>query len=68
MKMLRMVEKMEMGKMGERKSIGSFCMRVGIFVSMYFTSLSLFFLHFVQERREIKKKQFNKVTVFFSFF
>lgn len=40
MKMLRMGGKMgEMGEMGmgERKSIGSFCMRVGIFVSMYFT-------------------------------
>lgn len=39
--MKEMVEKMgemgKMGKMGERKSIGSFCMRVGIFVSMYLT-------------------------------
>lgn len=33
MKMLRIVEKM--GEMGERKSIGNFYMRVGIFVSMY---------------------------------
>lgn len=34
---MRMKEMGEMGEMGERKSIGSFCMRVGIFVSMYFT-------------------------------
>lgn len=36
---MRMKEMGEMGEMemGERKRIGSFCMRVGIFVSMYFT-------------------------------
>lgn len=33
--MKEMVEMGEMGMMGERKSIGSFYMRVGIFVSMY---------------------------------
>lgn len=48
--MKEMVEMGEMGEMGERKSIGSFYMRVGIFVSMYFTSTSFFFLHFVQEK------------------
>lgn len=39
MKMKEMGEKMgEMGEMGKRKrkGTGSFCMRVGIFVSMYF--------------------------------
>lgn len=53
MRMLRMEMGGKMGKrMGERKSIGSFYMRVGIFVSMYFTLL--FFL-VLFKREEIKK-------------
>lgn len=66
---MRMKEMGEMGMgMRERKWIGSFYMRVGIFVSMYFTSLSLSFSFILFKRREIKKKQFNKVTVFFFYF
>lgn len=60
MKMLRMGGKMgEMGEMEERKSIGNFCMRVGIFVSMYFT-LHFFFILF---KREIEKT-IQQVTVY----
>lgn len=52
-----------MGEMGKR--IGSFYMRVGIFVSMYLTSFSFSSISF--KREEIKKKQFNKVTTLFFF-
>lgn len=53
---MRMKEMGEMGRgmVGERKSIGNFCMRVGIFVSMYFKS-------FLKQ----KTPPFNKVPRFF---
>lgn len=63
---MRMKEMGEMGEMemGERKSIGSFYMRVGIFVSMYFTSLSLS-LPFISFKSEEEKKYKEKKPVFY---
>lgn len=50
--MKEMVEKMgEIGEMGERKSIGNFYMRVGIFVSMYLS---------YPKRKKKERKKFNK--------
>lgn len=56
----------EMGEMEMGRGKRNFCMRVGIFVSMYLTSLSLsLFPSFRSREKELKKNQFNKVTVYF---
>lgn len=62
--MKEMVE--EMGKMvGMGKSIGSFYMRVGIFVSMYFASFSLSFSFISFKREEMKKTIQQSNRLFF---